>query len=402
MRVMISALPGAGHLFPTVPLAWALRSGGHEVLVAMAAEGVELAARAGFPVVDTAPGVDFRAIFARHWGGPPAGRAQSLAVRGREVAAAGAHTPERVFEMFADVSSPMADQMLRVARHWRPEVVIYSRLQAAGLLVASALDIPAIEHGVGFVREAGFAQRFVSFLGPIYERNGIPLDPPRVVSIHLAPAEMMVGDGDGWPMRYVPYNAGGVLPPWLTVPAGRPRVVVTLGTVVPGSLGVGGLAPVLAAAAEVDVEFILALGEGADLDALGSLPPNVRPVGWVPLAALLAGAAGVVHHGGAGSALTALAAGVPQLVLPHAFDQFVNAQAVARYGCGLLREPATVDAEVLGDLVGSRPLRASARAAAHRLAGMPTPASLVPRIEALAATAAAAPVSATVADSPAW
>ncbi|MBO0868006.1 MAG: DUF1205 domain-containing protein [Micromonosporaceae bacterium] len=399
MRVMVSALPGAGHLFPTVPLAWALRSGGHEVLVATAAEGVDLAVRAGFPVVDTAPGVDFAAIFSRHWGDPPTGRAESLAAQGQEfAAAAGTRTPDRVFKMFAEVSSPMADQMLRVARHWRPEAVIYSRLQAAGLLVASALDIPAIEHGVGFVREAGFAQRFVSFLGPIYERNRIPLDPPRVVSIHLAPPEMMVGDGDGWPMRYVPYNAGGPLPPWLTAPAARPRVVVTLGTVVPGSVGVGSLAPVLAAAADLDVEFILALGEGADLDALRPLPANVRPVGWVPLAALLAGAAAVVHHGGSGSTLTALTAGIPQLVLPHAFDQFINAQAVAGYGCGLLREPATVDAAVLAGLVGDAPLRASAQAAAQRVAGMPAPASLVPRIEALAGTAIA---TATVADTPA-
>lgn len=385
MRVLVAVLPGVGHFFPTVPLAWALRCAGHEVLVATAAEGVDSAVRAGLPVVDTAPGVDIGAIFRQHWGGT-AGRSQLLAQRGRDLARAGSRTPDRVFELFAQVSSPLADEMLRVARRWRPDLVIYTRLQAAGLLVAAALDIPAVEHGVGFVREAGFAERYLSFLGPMFERNGVPLKPPEVVSVQVAPPEMMIGDGDGWPMRYVPYNAGGVLPDWLTPAAARRRVVVTLGTVVPWMTGLDALVPVLAAAAEVDAEFVLALGEGADLDALGTLPANVRTVSWVPLAALLAESAAVLHHGGAGSTLTALAAGVPQLVLPHGADQFVNAEAVARHGCGLTREPESVDAAVLDELLSDGPVRAAARAGADAVRVLPAPASLVPRLEAMVAT----------------
>ena len=34
MRVLITSAPMHGHLFPLVPLAWALRAAGHEVLVA--------------------------------------------------------------------------------------------------------------------------------------------------------------------------------------------------------------------------------------------------------------------------------------------------------------------------------------------------------------------------------
>jgi hypothetical protein len=40
MRVLFSVVPGPGHMFPTIALAWALRAAGHDVLYATAAGGV--------------------------------------------------------------------------------------------------------------------------------------------------------------------------------------------------------------------------------------------------------------------------------------------------------------------------------------------------------------------------
>ena len=60
MRALFIASPGVGHAFPMVPLAWALRADGHEVLVATAADGLAVA-QAGLPVVDLLPGLDRRA-----------------------------------------------------------------------------------------------------------------------------------------------------------------------------------------------------------------------------------------------------------------------------------------------------------------------------------------------------
>ena len=79
-------------------------------------------------------------------------------------------------------------------------------------------------------------------------------------------------------------------------------------------------------ARHLDAEFVLALGD-ADPSSLGELPDNVRAAGWVPLSALLPTCAALVHHGGAGSTLTAIDAGVTQLVLPHGADQYMNADA---------------------------------------------------------------------------
>lgn len=54
---------------------------------------------------------------------------------------------------------------------------------------------------------------------------------------------------------------------------------------------------------------------------------------------LLPRAAGVVHHGGAGTTITALAAGVPAVVVPHLGDQAWHARRVAALGAGVAGPP---------------------------------------------------------------
>ncbi|MDQ7909213.1 DUF1205 domain-containing protein [Phytohabitans sp. ZYX-F-186] len=379
MRVLFAVSPGIGHLFPTIPLAWALRAAGHEVLVATAAEGVEAAVHAGLPAVETAPASAIAAIFGAATG-PPDERARRMSERGRRIAEAGHAVHDLLLRTFGEVSAVTAGVTAEVARRWRPDLVVHSRLQGAGLAVASALGVPAVEHGFNFQSEPDLAARFLPHLAAAYERVGAPLAlPPRRVVVHVAPPEMMLGPagGEAWSMRYVPYNAGGDLPRWLWEPPERPRVLITMGTVVPRLQGVGGLSRMLAAAPDVDAEFVLALGGDADLAPLGPLPPNVRPVGWVPLHHLLTGSAAVVHHGGSGTTMAALAAGVPQLVLPHGADQFVNGGQVAALGLGLWCPPAEVDAATVTKLLADETIARSARSAATRMAGLPAPADLV-------------------------
>ncbi len=81
-----------------------------------------------------------------------------------------------------------------------------------------------------------------------------------------------------WSMRFVPYNGGAVVPEWALRRPPRPRVCVTMGTVVPIMTGASNLSAVMSALGEMDVEVILAAGK-ADLSALGVLPDNVRSVG---------------------------------------------------------------------------------------------------------------------------
>jgi rhamnosyltransferase subunit B len=65
-----------------------------------------------------------------------------------------------------------------------------------------------------------------------------------------------------------------------------------------------------------------------------NLPSSVRHFPYVPFSELLPRSAAVVHHGGIGSTAQGLAAGVPQLLMPLAHDQFDNAARLRRFGVG--------------------------------------------------------------------
>ena len=101
------------------------------------------------------------------------------------------------------------------------------------------------------------------------------------------------------------------------------------------------------------------------------LPPadrraNVRFVGFVPMAQLLAtGIAVVVAAGGAGTVLAAMSHGIPMVVWPKGAEKPMNAERVAAAGAGLVidRPEHAADAvrEVLAD--------PAYRAAAGRIAG---------------------------------
>jgi UDP:flavonoid glycosyltransferase YjiC (YdhE family) len=70
------------------------------------------------------------------------------------------------------------------------------------------------------------------------------------------------------------------------------------------------------------------------------LPPSIRHVSYAPFSQLLPRCAALVHHGGIGTCAQALAAGIPQLVMPMGFDQPDNAARLKRLGVGAALVPA--------------------------------------------------------------
>jgi len=64
------------------------------------------------------------------------------------------------------------------------------------------------------------------------------------------------------------------------------------------------------------------------------LGPAVRLEPYVPFSSVFPHCAAVVHHGGIGTCAQALAAGVPQVTMPLAFDQPDNAMRLSRLGVG--------------------------------------------------------------------
>ena len=88
-------------------------------------------------------------------------------------------------------------------------------------------------------------------------------------------------------------------------------------TSVPASLdGNGGL----------PVRVLLTTGQAGDPEGLRPWPANAHVEQWWPQADVMPLAAAMVGHGGFGTTMSAIAAGVPEVVVPlFAGDQFINA-----------------------------------------------------------------------------
>ncbi len=65
------------------------------------------------------------------------------------------------------------------------------------------------------------------------------------------------------------------------------------------------------------------------------LPQDVLHVPYAPFGELLPRCAALIHHGGIGTVAQAMAAGIPQLIVPVAFDHFDEARRLRRLHLGL-------------------------------------------------------------------
>nr|Q9F2F9.2 RecName: Full=Elloramycin glycosyltransferase ElmGT [Streptomyces olivaceus]CAC16413.2 elloramycin glycosyltransferase [Streptomyces olivaceus]CAP12607.1 glycosyltransferase [Streptomyces olivaceus] len=369
MRVLAVATPALGHLFPAVPLLWALRARGDEVLVVTGGDALRVA-EAGLPVVDALPGETLTTLFGAYQETDPA---FFVALR---------RSPMTTLRDLAPVLAYLAGRLLeparRAAERWRPDAILATHGQAAGAVVAAEHGIPLVEHGFGFVRSDGAQEAVRQLLAERLGPAGSEPPPERYFLDIAVPS--MTSAIEGMSLRAVPYNGGAVLPLSGASVGGRPprpRVLVTAGTQLLHTHGAGALAWLPEVAAGHEAEFLLAAG-GADLRDLGRLPPHVRVLDWTPLATVLPTCSAVVHHGGSGTTLAALAAGVPQLVSPALADNHINARAVADRGAGL--ETAVPDATTLTALLREPAFAKAAREVADELRSLPAPADVAARL----------------------
>src|SRR6185436_16936713 len=113
----------------------------------------------------------------------------------------------------------------------------------------------------------------------------------------------------------------------------RPLVYITFGTIVGGVAHLRSIyGTALAAVADLPVRALLTTGRGFDVSALGAIPVNVHVEAWVPQRDVLPRVAALVCHGGSGTLLGGLAAGLPMVVVPLGADQPHNGRLVAAAG----------------------------------------------------------------------
>jgi len=117
------------------------------------------------------------------------------------------------------------------------------------------------------------------------------------------------------------------------------------------------------------------------------LPEGVIHAAYAPFSRLLPRCAATVHHGGIGSTAQGLAAGVPQLLMPMAYDQIDNAARIKKLGVGdeLIPRDFTAPnvATKLGRLVSSTATAEACKQIAAKFVGFDALAMTVELIEAL-------------------
>lgn len=256
---------------------------------------------------------------------------------------------------------------------------MHEPLAVAGAVVAARHGIPSVlqDNTLFDGQELVTATSRSPQLRRAARRHGVSGLPPCVLRLHTAPPGL-VGRRAGQALRPVPWSGTGDAPGWLCGTPARPRLIVTHSTVT-GPGGAAHLRPVLAAAAGLDADVVLVRPP----ETL-TVPASVRTTGWVPLAQMLPHATAVVHHGGAGTTLGALAAGVPQLIVPGPGDRRRNAELVAAAGAGLAVPARAITTAVLDRLVRDPALRAGALALSGEIAAMPSPAEVARLLPSLA------------------
>ncbi len=215
---------------------------------------------------------------------------------------------------------------------WKPDFVLREPCEYSSALLAKRSSIPAAtiaisqasaedgsiqaasqaleDHEIGltdFVRDLPYLTRFPESIDPSSFRRTIRFGEPVRPSLHPLP--------DWW--------SG----------SNAPLVYVTFGTVfghMSFSLDVWRMA--LEAIGELDARLLLTTGTKFDRSSLGTVPANTHVEAWVDQHEVFASADLVVCHGGSGTALGALQAGLPMVIHPMFADQHLNATKIEAAG----------------------------------------------------------------------
>ncbi|MGF1646457.1 MAG: activator-dependent family glycosyltransferase [Kineosporiaceae bacterium] len=392
MRVLMATSAEWSHAAGLVPLGWGLRTAGHDVLVATQPALVDKLAESGLPMA--AVGRDHRLTEVLQRLPAPRRRGEGLTAHWQDHDMAWSDlvwsTRYMVRWWWGLINNPMVADLVTLCRQWRPDLVIWETTTYAGAVAARANGVPHARFVWSVDLLARMRQSYLvskaaqvpgdqvdpmaDWLGSCASRSGTDFDEELILgqaTITQLPASLRRHDAQGiryLPTRYVPYNGRAVLPDWLRRPPERPRVGLTLGTSAIerfGSYAVE-VADLLRALGDLDIEVVATIPD-SQRAGLGPVPANVRVEAFVSLGALLPTCTVLVDHGGPGTVCTAVAHGVPQLVVPAEFDAPVLAGMLAETGAGLVLDAEAADPGRVRAAVAELLSEPSYAAAASRL-----------------------------------
>jgi len=352
-RFLFASAPLAGHLDwgGYLQTAAHLSRSGHEVIW-VSEEQIRASVEAS--------GVTFQAVEVSGWRWPPA--------RSEAEPADSAHIRfQRALDvtLSEDAVAQATQNLLDIARRFKPAAIIGEPLIGSAAIVAEQLDVPYAVCGYpatppeehGFVEpEYAVAAQGEARLKRLFEHFRVPgrnwpggLSPwPQSPELHVVywTREWYADEVNVRPQTQfvggVVAPASGGAPGWFDrIPPNVPLALITLGSIFTDDPDFF----VIAAQASVRAGLfpIIAMGRS---DRAPSLKQQLAPclprciaVWWVDYDHLFPRLAVAIHHGGMGTAHAAVVHGVPQMIVPHAADQGLQARRAEASGVGLIVAP---------------------------------------------------------------
>ena len=362
--------PYTGHLNPMLALSSALAARGHTVTFVGQPDMAALVGR---------PGLRFAPVGATSH---PAG---TLARMTRRMSATrGLLGLRGVISDLIRTTTMLCRDAPRALRMAGIEALIVDQTEAAGGLLARHLGLPQISVANALLinREPLLPPPFVDWpyddteWGLTRNRGGY-----RVADLLMRPlTRRLHGQAGEWglgsiatledclsPMLQISQSVAGFDFPRRAAPAGlvqvgplreperghwpitdpRPLVYCSLGTLQGARASI--FRTVARAAAALDLSLLVAHGGKLGPDEAAGWPGAPQVEAFVPQRAVMERADVVVTHGGLNTVLDALAAGVPLVVVPIAFEQGAIAARIERCGAGLVIPPRRLTAARLAD-----------------------------------------------------
>lgn len=386
MRLLFTSVGAYGHLYPVIPVALAAQAAGHDVTVAThelfhpTLKSAGLNAVAAGLTVEEAFGMVVASL-----DGPPESEADVA------IPALTHLLPERTI---ADLEPGLR------AGSW--DLVVHEAGNPGAGIAALAAGVPSATMALGRMPDGPLWDRVYSELAKLAAMHGTPVRNARTLDrpyLDMCPPSFQApGAVESIDthilMRPRSWNPPGELPSVvLDRDPGRPLVYLTLGTT-----GVfahpGVLRQMIDALGGIPVDALMSSGPAVQAESLGGLPENVTLVDWVPQADLMPHVDVAVHHAGSGTLFSALANGVPQVLLPQGADQFANAAWLADAGAARQILPAEITpstiAEAIRAVLGDERARTAARGLQREIALMPSPEESIERLVGWARSASRA------------
>lgn len=354
-------------IFSHAPLATAARNAGHQVFVGGIEWVLPNIASVGLPPVKISP-VSMEEVGA-FMGAMPEDPAEQVKAVGR---------------VYAEIAVDSLERLLNLADHWRPDIVVGGGMFYTAPILAHHLGIPSVRLEWDRIDARMYDPGAVPVLEPVLGEMGLERTPGPDLWLDVCPPSLRPDDAvPAQLMRWVPGNPQKPLEEWMYTKGDRPRVYITAGTRLFSGDALRDMARSISG---LGVEVVVGAPENVAAELRDDLP-DVR-VGWVPLDVLAPTCDIIMHHGGGGTDMTALNAGVPQLIANPEYPTSAT-RKITEYGAALLVESDDERTEeftnACKELLADPSYGEKAKALSREMAELPPPAAMVGEMEKLVA-----------------